>query len=249
MRLRPTPAGVIACVALFVAGTGTAVATTGGAFVLGRPNAESSTASLSNANGTALSLGGGGGKPALAVNNTAKIARLNADLLDGLDSTRLQRRVTGTCAPGSAVATISATGAVTCDDEQALITYESGTIDGTGTTDPGFGVAVCGNGFAVVGGGFAAGTTDPPPPALASVSTPLTYTDPDTGATAELYVVQLTNVDGSPYTAGGTVTARCAYGVAADGTQLGAARRGAVRRSTSSPDQGRAARLYAKNRG
>ena len=54
------------------------------------------------------------GAPPLAVNSGVKVANLNADLLDGLDS-RLQKRVTGTCAAGSAVKTVNADGTVVCE--------------------------------------------------------------------------------------------------------------------------------------
>ncbi|MGH3147901.1 MAG: hypothetical protein ACRDTR_19090, partial [Rubrobacter sp.] len=40
---------------------------------------------------------------------------LDADAIDGLDSTALQRRVSGTCDPGSAVRAISNDGTVTCE--------------------------------------------------------------------------------------------------------------------------------------
>src|SRR5262245_15733474 len=41
-----------------------------------------------------------GVKP-FTVNSSTKVGNLNADLLDGLDSAALQKRVTGTCAAGS----------------------------------------------------------------------------------------------------------------------------------------------------
>ena len=55
------------------------------------------------------------GAPPLAVNSSVKVANLNADLLDGLDSLALQKRVTDTCAAGSAVKSVNADGAVACE--------------------------------------------------------------------------------------------------------------------------------------
>lgn len=54
-------------------------------------------------------------RPPLAVNSQVKVANLDADLLDGLDSNAFQQRVTGTCfGSGTAISSIGATGAVTC---------------------------------------------------------------------------------------------------------------------------------------
>src|SRR3954471_4505422 len=98
-----------------VLGTGIADAATGGSLVLGRQNTAGATTSLTNSRGTALSLTSKAGTPPLAVSSPTKVTRLNSDLLDGLDSTALQRRVAGTC-PGGAVRSVAAGGAVTCAD-------------------------------------------------------------------------------------------------------------------------------------
>jgi len=55
-----------------------------------------------------------GVKP-FTVNSQTRVGNLNADLLDGLDSTALQRRVTGTCAAGSAVRVVNSNGSVVCE--------------------------------------------------------------------------------------------------------------------------------------
>lgn len=135
---KPSPATVIALVALFVALGGVGVAATGGNLILGQPNSADKTTALnvstlpggtacpapcqalqvtdssvaSNAGGlgvlgkspstpattikntggaTALDLLVNSGKPPLAVNSSAKVASLNADLLDGKDSTAFLR--------------------------------------------------------------------------------------------------------------------------------------------------------------
>jgi hypothetical protein len=66
-----------------------------------------------------------GVKP-FTVNSQTRVGNLNADLLDGLDSPALQKRVTGTCAVGTAVRVLNANGTVAC---QAL---------GTGAAAPTF---------------------------------------------------------------------------------------------------------------
>jgi hypothetical protein len=75
-----------------------------------------------------------GVKP-FTVNSSTKVGNLNADLLDGLDSPALQKRVTGTCAAGSAVRVVSANGSVSC---QAVGTGSGGwSLTGNAGTSPG----------------------------------------------------------------------------------------------------------------
>jgi hypothetical protein len=88
---RPRHATVVAYVALFAALSGTAVAATGNAFVLGRANNASTTTYLSNSGGTALAVGSKAGTPPLAVSNSVKVPRLNVDLVDGMDSSAFAR--------------------------------------------------------------------------------------------------------------------------------------------------------------
>jgi len=65
--------------------------------------------------GTALSLIGANGAPAFKVNSDTKIANLNADKLDGIDSASLQKRVSGTCGAGQAIKVVKADGSVACE--------------------------------------------------------------------------------------------------------------------------------------
>jgi hypothetical protein len=83
---RPVSFGMGAVMALVI-GSGTAYAATGGKFILGKSNAATATTKLTNSRGTALALSAKSGKPALTVNTTTKVPNLNADRIDGLDST------------------------------------------------------------------------------------------------------------------------------------------------------------------
>jgi hypothetical protein len=79
-------ATVVAYIALFMAMGGTAVAATGGSFILGKSNSADAVSTLTNSTGPALSLRAPSGSAPLRVNRTVKVANLNADLLDGRDS-------------------------------------------------------------------------------------------------------------------------------------------------------------------
>jgi hypothetical protein len=84
----------IAAAGIVVAGSGVGYATNGNPFLLGRSNTESSKATLTNTTGTPLSLRAPAGKAPLQVSNEVKVARLNADTVDGIDSSLLQRKGT-----------------------------------------------------------------------------------------------------------------------------------------------------------
>ena len=114
---RPAHSTVVAYVALVLAMGGTAVAATGGTFLLGKGNAAGRTTSLANhGTGAALRLAAHNltTAPLSVGRNKSKIRNLNADYLDGLTSARLQRRVSGTCANGSAINAVRAGGRVAC---------------------------------------------------------------------------------------------------------------------------------------
>jgi hypothetical protein len=107
--------------------TGTAVAATGGTFLLGKSNSAGAVTSLTNTSGTALSLKSPKGHAPLAVNQKAKVANLNSDLLDGLDSSQLQRRVAAKCAGTTSVQSITSSGAVTCTKTRYALFETHGT--------------------------------------------------------------------------------------------------------------------------
>lgn len=94
-----SPSLVISCAALFIALGSTGIAATGKAFILGKANSAGKTTQLtsSSAGGPTLKVTNTGGKAAAAfvtkagkapftVNRTTKVTNLNADQLDGLDS-------------------------------------------------------------------------------------------------------------------------------------------------------------------
>lgn len=80
---RPSPATVISVIALVFAMSGTAVAATGGDFILGQHNTAASTTSLSDSKGTPLRLSSASTKPPLTVSNSVQVPKLNASELGG----------------------------------------------------------------------------------------------------------------------------------------------------------------------
>src|SRR4051794_119447 len=90
IRFCVTPTRAIAVGAVFIAMSGTAVAANGGNLILGKGNKARSTTTLTSTKSTPLSLAAPAGKAPLAVSNSVKVGKLNADLLDGLDSTALR---------------------------------------------------------------------------------------------------------------------------------------------------------------
>jgi hypothetical protein len=77
----PAPATIISLIALFFAMSGTAVAATGGDFILGKPNTAAAVTKLTNAKGTALSLSSTSDTPPLQVSNSVLVPNLNAGQL------------------------------------------------------------------------------------------------------------------------------------------------------------------------
>lgn len=111
---KPSPPMIVALLSLFVALSGVAVAANGGSFVLGQSNTATANTSLSapvaggkalqltnndtsNAASTALGLTVASGHAPFTVNTGIKVTSLNADKIDGIDSTGFLPK-TGTAA-------------------------------------------------------------------------------------------------------------------------------------------------------
>jgi hypothetical protein len=91
-RGRVSHVTVVAYLALFFAMSGTAVAATGGTFILGQSNSASSVTRLTNSEGVALSLRSPAGTAPLAVNRPVVVTNLNADMVDGRHAADLATR-------------------------------------------------------------------------------------------------------------------------------------------------------------
>jgi hypothetical protein len=90
LRTRIATVGLAGLV-LFAGSVG-AYAANGGSLVLGHKNSATKTTTLKNKKGTALSLKSKAGTAPLKVSNNTLVTNLNADLVDGLDSTALQTK-------------------------------------------------------------------------------------------------------------------------------------------------------------
>jgi hypothetical protein len=107
VKHRPSPSLVISCLALFVALGSVGYAANGGNFILGQPNSATNQTALTSSNSAvpSLNIANTGGRPAarfavnggiapFTVSNATKIPNLNADRLDGLDSTGFLKTTT-----------------------------------------------------------------------------------------------------------------------------------------------------------
>jgi hypothetical protein len=85
--------GLAVILALVFGAATTAMGADGKPFLLGKRNVATLASKLINrGEGPALSLKVGEGQPPLAVNSSARVANLNTDKIDGLDSTELRQR-------------------------------------------------------------------------------------------------------------------------------------------------------------
>jgi hypothetical protein len=88
---RSTLIAVSALTAAIVIVPTVATAANGGSWLLGRANTESATTTVTTSVGTPLSLNAQSGYAPLKVNSGTKVTNLNADKIDGLDSTSFLR--------------------------------------------------------------------------------------------------------------------------------------------------------------
>lgn len=129
----PSPALAIAILALVLGVSGAAYAATGGNFILGHSNSANQGTALSSGvtSAPSLSVTNSGGRPAarftsnlgvapFSVSNGTKVPNLNADKLDGIDSTGFV--TAGPCAPFASCRGSNAGGAI------APVSGDSGTI-------------------------------------------------------------------------------------------------------------------------
>jgi hypothetical protein len=90
MRARTYVLSAAGLAVLVLAANNVAYATTGRSIIAGIGNSSSATTGVTmTSSGAALKLTTKKGSPPLAVNSTTKVKNLNADSVDGLDSTRL----------------------------------------------------------------------------------------------------------------------------------------------------------------
>jgi hypothetical protein len=117
-RFKVSRAEAIALAALFFSLTGVGIAATGSPFILGQSNtADQPTALTNTGSGPAASFTSAKSSPSIEVSSKKVVKKLNADMLDGLDSADLQHRVTEDCTflnGLGAVQGINADGGVNC---------------------------------------------------------------------------------------------------------------------------------------
>lgn len=118
-------------VAVLLLGTGVAGAATGGTFLLGRANTATTTTVLSTTRGVPLDLRGPSTRRPLSVSSSVVVPRMNADLLDGLTGSQLQRRASATCPVGTAMTGLGADGRPSCADLEPAGTLQTPAVSGT----------------------------------------------------------------------------------------------------------------------
>lgn len=180
---------------------GTAVAATGGTLLLGRSNTSGAQTNLANTgSGPVLSLSARSGQAPIGVSAAAgKATNLNADKLDGLDGTQLQRTVAQSCPFGFAIRRISGTGGVTCYGD--VFGLEGGEV----TTDSdGVASVMCDSNGISLSGSYVL------PTGVAAFATGDAVFAQQDGL--EGYNARFMKVDGSPYVGPLRMSVVCLYG-------------------------------------
>jgi hypothetical protein len=176
---RVSPSMAVALLALFVALGGVGYSATGGTFILGQANTATSQSTLSaatagktlvltntdpSATSKALALNVPSGHAPFEVNSSAKVGNLNADKLDGLDSTAFARLgVAQSAGAGSAAGVIDVTNIASGNGAVGRTADGGGSgVYGQNMSTGGYGVAGRANGLGAygiygdnTGGGFA----------------------------------------------------------------------------------------------
>jgi hypothetical protein len=133
-RLLLTGAAVAAIAVSALTLDGIAYAATGSTLVLGRLNTASTTTVIQGGSAPVLSLrSSSSASVPLAVNGTGRVANLNADRLDSLDASQLQRRISTACTSGQAMVGADALGRPWCRGIEPAATLI--TIDERGPFD------------------------------------------------------------------------------------------------------------------
>jgi hypothetical protein len=195
MKLNRTGAALIGGVVALVLGSGTAYAATGGTFVLGRANKATTLTTLTNTAGTPLSLVGKTGAAPLKVASSTKVANLNADKLDGLDS-KTFLRATGKAANADKLDGLDSSAfARIAPDSMGSVGYGADLADGEdwdrdGSTDV-VAVAGCPAGYLLTGGGY--DLTNPDPNVPGSAAGPVLRSAADESGNYWLVVVHSTD--------------------------------------------------------
>jgi hypothetical protein len=113
---------------------GAAYAATGSSLILGRLNTASTTTVLQGGSAPVLSLRSSSASAVpLTVNGTGRVTNLNADRLDSIDSSQLQRRVASVCPTGQAMVGADVAGRPLCRGVEPTATLV--TIDDRGPFD------------------------------------------------------------------------------------------------------------------
>lgn len=158
LRRRPSAAMCVASLALFAALGGVGVAATGDPWILGQSNSASTPTELTapvngsglaisnsstGANSTPLTLTAAPGRAPMKVNRTTRVTNLNADLLDGVNSTAFLRQGVATSQNvSSAGGLVDVTNTGFTNGVLGRTTWHSAAgVYGENTSEGGYGVA------------------------------------------------------------------------------------------------------------